>query len=115
MQKLVALLILVICAAAAGAADLSGTWAADVVLDAGSGTATFVLKQEGTALSGIYSGALGEAKVSGSVKGDEVEWSFESPDAGKVAYKGKIEGDKIKGTVEYGELGKGSFSAVKKK
>ena len=115
MRKLVALAALVICGAAVWAADLTGTWSADVVLDAGSGTATFVLKQDGNALSGTYSGALGEAKVSGSVKGEEVEWTFESPDAGKIVYKGKVEGDKIKGTVEYGELGKGSFSAVKKK
>ena len=115
MRNLLVVLAVVLLGVAAVAADLSGTWSADVVLDAGSGTATFVLKQQGTALSGTYSGALGEAKVSGSVKGDEVEWSFESPDAGKIVYKGKIEGEKIKGTVEYGELGKGSFSAVKKK
>src|SRR5258708_27737769 len=97
------------------AADISGTWNADVVLDAGSGTATFVLKQTGDALSGSYSGALGAAKVIGSVKGDDVEWAFETDDAGKVTYKGKLEGaSKIKGAVEYGQLGKGSFTATKK-
>jgi hypothetical protein len=98
------------------AADISGTWSADVALDAGSGTATFVLKQSGDTLSGSYSGALGEAKVTGSIKGDDVEWSFENPEAGKVVYKGKLDGDsKIKGAVEYGSLGKGSFTASKQK
>ena len=49
------------------------------------------------------------------MKGDQVEWSFDSPDAGKVVYKGKLEGaSKISGTVEYGQLGKGSFTAAKK-
>jgi hypothetical protein len=49
------------------------------------------------------------------VKGDDVEWAFETEDAGKVVYKGKLDGGKIKGTVEYGQLGKGSFSAEKTK
>ena len=97
------------------AADITGTWSAAVQLDAGSGTATFVLKQEGDALSGTYSGALGSAKVAGTVKGSDVEWTFENADAGKVVYKGKLEGDsKITGSVEYGQLGKGTFTAEKK-
>jgi hypothetical protein len=49
------------------------------------------------------------------VKGDEVEWMFETEDAGKVIYRGKLDGGKIKGTAEYGQLGKGSFSAEKTK
>jgi hypothetical protein len=117
MRRLLAVFLgLMLCALTLAAADISGTWSASVVLDAGSGTATFVLKQDGDKLSGSYSGALGEAKVTGSVKGDEAEWSFESEDAGKVVYKGKLDGAaKIKGTVEYGQLGKGSFTAEKTK
>ena len=116
MRKLLVLLSLMLCALTLTAADISGTWSASVELDAGSGTATFVLKQEGDHLSGSYSGALGEAKVTGSVKGDDVEWSFETEDAGKVVYKGKLEGaSKIKGTAEYGQLGKGTFTAEKGK
>jgi hypothetical protein len=115
MRKLLVVVGLMLCALALAAADLSGTWSASVVLDAGSGTANFVLKQDGDALSGSYSGALGEAKVTGSVKGDDVEWSFSTADAGKVVYKGKIEAGKIKGTAEYEELGKGTFTAEKQK
>jgi hypothetical protein len=106
---------MMLCALALSAADISGTWSADVVLDAGSGTATFELKQTGDSLAGTYRGALGEAKVTGTVKGDQVEWTFENEDAGKVVYKGTLEGgSKIKGTVVYGQLGKGSFTAAKK-
>jgi len=115
MRILLVLTVLLLSALALGAADVSGTWSASVVLDAGSGTATFVLKQAGEQLSGSYSGALGEAKVTGSVKGDEVEWTFETEDAGKVVYKGKLDGGKIKGSVEYGQLGKGTFTAEKTK
>jgi hypothetical protein len=116
MRRLLLILSLMLCAFTLAAADISGTWSASVALDAGSGTATFVLKQDGDHLSGSYSGALGEAKVTGSVKGDDVEWSFETEDAGKVVYKGKLEGAaKIKGTAEYGQLGKGTFTAEKGK
>ncbi len=83
-----------------------------MVLDAGNGTAKFVFTQKVTRLSGTYTGALGEAKVGGTVQGNQVEWSFECADAGKVVYKGTLEGEKIKGTVEYGSLGKRTFTAV---
>jgi|SRR5260370_42577734 hypothetical protein len=96
------------------AADISGTWSAAVRLDAGSGTATFVFKQAGEALTGTYSGALGSADVKGTVKGNQVEWSFENADAGKISYKGTLEGATMKGTVEYGQLGAGTFTAEKK-
>ena len=96
-------------------ADLSGTWSAAVVLDAGSGNATFVFQQQGEALSGTYTGVLGEAKVTGTVMGDKVEWSFDGGQAGKVSFQGTLDGPaKMKGTAEYGVLGKGTFTAEKK-
>jgi hypothetical protein len=97
------------------AADLTGTWTAAVTLDAGSGSATFVLKQTGDTLAGTYTGALGEAKVTGTVKGEAVEWGFDHQEAGKIKYTGMIKGPgKIEGSVEYGQLGKGTFVAEKK-
>ena len=112
MKKLIAVALF---AVAALAADISGTWSADVNLDAGSGTATFVLKHTGDQITGTYSGALGDAKVTGTVKGDAVEWGFEHSEAGKVRYSGTLKSAaKIEGTVEYGQLGKGTFVASKK-
>lgn len=97
------------------AATVSGTWSADVKLDAGSGTATFVLEQSGERLTGSYSGALGAAKVIGTVKGTKIEWSFDNADVGKITYTGTFDGaSKIEGTVDYGQLGKGTFTAQKK-
>jgi hypothetical protein len=96
-------------------ADVTGTWTAMVVLDAGTGTATFTFEQNGQTLVGTYSGVLGEAKVAGTVKGDQVEWSFDGGQAGRVTYKGTLDGaSKMKGTAEYGGLGKGTFTAEKK-
>jgi len=115
MRKLAILFLLVAAALVLWAADVSGTWSAAVVLDAGSGTATFVFQQQGGALSGTYSGVLGEAKVTGTVMGDKVEWSFDGGQAGKVTFQGTLDGPaKMKGTAEYGLLGKGTFTAEKK-
>ena len=52
MKKLAVVLFLAMSVSVLRAADISGTWSAAVVLDAGSGTATFVFEQKGEALSG---------------------------------------------------------------
>src|SRR5579859_1582957 len=115
MRLLAVVLLLALSAFMLQAADVSGTWAVAVMLDAGSGTATFVFEQKGDTLSGTYSGVLGEAKLAGTVKGDQVEWSFDGGPAGKVSFHGTLDGAaKMKGTAEYGQLGKGSFTGEKK-
>ena len=73
-----------------------------------------MFKQAGDALSGTYSGTLGNAEIKGTVKGNQVEWSFDNADAGRISYKGMLEGTTMKGTVEYGQLGAGTFTAEKK-
>ena len=106
--------IVLVCAALA--ADISGSWEFAVETSQGSGTPSFEFKQEGEKLSGTYSGQFGTAKLSGSVKGDEVEFTFEIPDMdGKVRYKGTLDGPtRMKGNVEYGDVAKGTFTAKKK-
>lgn len=100
-------------AALALAADISGKWTFDVVLDEGSGSPHFEFTQTGETLTGMYHGQFGDAKVAGTVKGDKVDFGFES-DAGKVKYSGTLDGaSKMKGTVDYGEAGKGTFTATK--
>jgi hypothetical protein len=98
------------------AADISGTWNAEVETDMGSGTPTFEFKQAGGQLSGTYKGTFGEQKLTGTVKGDDVEFSF-TFDAGgqtaKAVYKGKIEGAAMSGTVVLGDLAKGKWKAKK--
>ena len=115
MRILAVVLLLALSALMLQAADVSGTWAVTVMLDAGSGTANFVFEQKGDTLSGTYSGVLGQANVAGTVKGDQVEWSFDGGPAGKVSFHGTLDGaTKMKGTAEYGQLGKGSFTGEKK-
>ena len=85
----------------------------------GSGSPTFVFKQEGEKLTGDYSGALGAAKLTGTVKGDVVEYSFKADAGGEtvnVTYTGKLsaDGKKMTGTVNFGALGDGKFSATRR-
>jgi hypothetical protein len=109
-----ALMLLVLAATLAGA-DISGTWNADVQTDAGSGTPVFVLKQSGEKLAGTYSGALGEAPVTGTVKGQDVVIEFEVQGA-RIVYAGKLDagGQKMQGKVDMAGLASGTFTAAKK-
>ena len=112
MRTLLVVLCLTLLSLTLAAADLSGTWSADVTLDAGSGTATFAFKQAGDKLTGTYTGVAGTADVTGTVKGSDVEWSFQAAEVGQVSYKGKLDSSgKIAGTVQYGQLGSGKFTA----
>jgi len=97
-------------------ADISGAWEFTVETAQGSGSPTFEFKQDGDKLSGSYSGRFGTAPISGTVKGNDVEFTFAIPDVdGKVRYKGTLEGsNRMKGTVEYGDVASGTFTAKKK-
>ena len=108
-----ALSCLALVAALAGA-DISGTWNVNVQTDMGSGTPVFVLKQSGEELTGTYSGALGEAPITGTVKGSEVVIQFEIQGA-KIIYTGKIDdgAQKMEGKVDMAGMASGTFTAAK--
>jgi hypothetical protein len=105
--------VLFLSAAISFAADITGKWTLNVVLDAGGGSPTFDFQQKGEALTGMYHGQFGEANLTGTVKGDRVEFTFASTGA-SVKYSGTLDGaTKMKGTCDYGELGKGTFTGTK--
>jgi hypothetical protein len=100
----------------ASAADVTGTWIMTVETGAGSGSPTFVLVQKGEALSGSYKGQLGEAQVTGTVKGDDVTIEYKVEAQGQslaVKYSGKTDGKKMSGKVSLGQLGDGTFTGSK--
>jgi hypothetical protein len=103
-------------AALAADANVAGEWDFTVETQAGTGTPHFSLKQDGATLSGTYKGQLGEAPVTGTVKGNDVTISFKVNAQGTdlaITYSGTVEGDTIKGKVSLGELGEVSFSGKK--
>jgi hypothetical protein len=102
-----------------GPTDISGTWKFSVDLDSGGhGDPTFVLKQEGTKLTGTYSGPLGEQKVTGTVTEAKAVFGFEftfEGESGKATYTATIEGPaKMTGTIEFSNGQRGKWTATNK-
>jgi hypothetical protein len=102
-------------AAAADKTDVSGAWAFAVETPAGSGTPTFTFKQEGEKLTGQYKGAFGEAPLTGTVKGNKIDFSIKITAQGQettISYTGTVEKDgTMKGTVNLGDIGSGTWTA----
>lgn len=109
-----------ICATLAMAADVSGTWQFSVDTSQGSGTPTVSLQQKGEELTGTFnSQVFGEAKLIGTVKGNEIQFSFEGDAGGQkvnVKYRGTIESaTTMRGTAVYAGLDDNAkWSATKK-
>ncbi len=120
MRHLFFVLMLATCVAPAlqsqeGAMDVTGKWSFNVETSAGSGTPIIELKQQGEKLTGHYTGQLGEADLTGTVKGREIAFTFTANVQGyslKTTYTGTIENkDSLKGTLSIEGLGDGTFTA----
>lgn len=94
--------------------DMTGKWAFSVQTDAGTGSPTFTLKQDGEKLTGRYAGTFGEADVTGTVKGKDFTIQFSVDAQGmklENTYKGTIESkDSVKGTLTIAGIGEGTFT-----
>ena len=95
--------------------DVTGSWSVTVETEAGSGNPTFTLKQDGEKLTGRYKGAFGEADLTGTVKGDKIEFSFKVSGQleGTVTYSGTTDGKTMKGKVNLAGAAEGTFSGKK--
>jgi hypothetical protein len=107
--------LLVSVARAQDKVDVSGKWVFNVETSAGAGTPTVTLKQDGEKLTGHYSSmTLGEADLTGSVKGREIAFTFTANVLDMqipVSYTGTIEGkDAMKGKIVITGLGDGTFT-----
>ncbi|HEY7286434.1 MAG TPA: hypothetical protein VH497_13375 [Vicinamibacterales bacterium] len=100
--------------AQAAKVDLTGKWIFNVQTEAGAGTPTITLKQDGEKLTGHYNGQLGDVDVTGSVKGSDFTFGFSSDLQGNkldVTYKGTVVSkDEVKGTLSIVGLGEGTFT-----
>jgi hypothetical protein len=95
--------------------DVTGKWAFAVETAAGSGTPTMTFKQDGEKLTGHYSGQLGEADLTGTVKGQAISFAFSGEAQGTkidAEYSGTIDSkDAMKGKVTLVGLGEGTWTA----
>jgi hypothetical protein len=100
---------------AAQTANLTGKWVFTVETSAGGGTPTITLRQDGDKLTGHYTGQLGESDLTGTVKGQELTFTFAVEVQGTrlvCTYAGNVESkDSLKGTVKIAPLGDGTFTA----
>ena len=95
--------------------NVTGKWLFNVETGAGSGTPTMTFAQDGEKLTGKYQGQFGEADLTGTVKGQDIAFSFNVDAQGTAVnfkYTGTIENkDALKGKVEIVGLGEGTFTA----
>jgi hypothetical protein len=98
--------------------DVTGNWVLEVMTQAGGTTMpTVTLKQDGEKLTGHYSSqTLGEANITGTIKGQQIEFGFSTEVQGfalQVRYTGTVNGNTMTGKISLGELGDGTFTGKK--
>lgn len=100
----------------ADAPNVSGKWNVEVKFQDMTGKPAFTLVHAGQNVIGRYQGRLGEADVSGSVKGNEIKWTFPARIEDQPVtcnYKGTIENSgNMKGTVTLGDF-EGTWTATR--
>ena len=95
--------------------NVTGNWILEVNTQAGGTTMpTVILKQDGEKLTGHYSSlSLGEADITGTIKGQQIDFGFKTEVQGfalQVRYTGTVKGDTMSGKISLGELGDGTFT-----
>ena len=126
MQMMVAAAIIVTACLAVTAAqtapakiDVTGIWAFEVQTENGTGTPQLTFKQDGEKLTGHYSSQmLGEADLTGTVKGQAIEFVVAANVQGnaiELSFVGTIESkDSMKGKVSFAGMGEGTFTGKRK-
>jgi hypothetical protein len=99
------------------ATNVTGDWEFTVTTDQGSGTPTMTFKQDGEKLTGKYNGQFGSADLTGTVKGNAIQFTFTIDVQGQQApatYKGTVEKNTMKGSMDIAGMVSGTFTATKK-
>ena len=110
-------IVLISARLAAQGVNVTGEWAFTVTTDQGGGSPTLTFKQDGEKLTGTYDGQLGKANLTGTVKGNAIQFSFTVDVQGQQApvnYKGTVEKTTMKGTLDIGGMVNGTFTGTKK-
>lgn len=121
MKRMVCALSALVCAtvlavsATAQTPDVTGDWDITINSPQGARQAKATFKQEGEKLTGKYKGAFGESDLTGTVKGDKIEFSFKVSGQieGTLTYTGSTDGKTMKGKVNLAGMGEGTFSGKK--
>jgi len=102
-MRLAKLLITLVLAVSAFAADINGKWKSVIEFNGQSIEVVYDFKVEAGKLTGAVAGPNGEYEINeGKIEGDTFSFSI-STDQFDVAYKGKIAADQLNITVKFGE------------
>jgi hypothetical protein len=99
------LILFLLCAAFAFAADVTGNWTAQINDQNGNNlTIKYAFKQDGTSLSGTVTGPGGDLPIQdGKIEEDKISFAI-TFDGGngpmKIGNKGTVKGDEITMTIE---------------
>ena len=99
-----------------GAVDVTGQWAMALDMSMGQSEPMVDLKQDGTKLTGTYTGRYGAFPLTGTLNGRHVEFVFTmNPDNEPVAmsFSGDVgsDGETMKGEATLGPLGEAEWTA----
>lgn len=113
-----ALLVVSVVSAQGQKLNIAGKWIFEVQTDAGTGTPTVTIKQDGEKVSGHYSSqTLGEADFTGTLKGQALTFNFQADLQGMavpVTYVATVDSDSsMKGTIDIGGAASGTFTGKK--
>ena len=114
---MVAIAALLVSARLDAQTNVTGEWLFNVTTDQGGGTPTITFKQDGEKLTGKYVGQLGNADLTGTVKGGAIHFTFTIDAQGTpapVTYDGTVEKNTMKGKLDIGGMVSGTFTATKK-
>lgn len=96
--------------------DLTGDWEVRLTTPSGPIEFEMYLDQKDTALSGRMTNPSGEFPLTGTVKGDQVKFSWTLPDGAEfleIVFTGRIVGEAIRGNAQLGRIGNGAMLATR--
>jgi hypothetical protein len=96
---------------------VGGTWIVTTQSPMGSRDADAIFTQNGEELSGKMVSPRGEVPLTGTLKGDAVDFGMNITVQGQelqIDYNGTVTGDTMGGTVTFGPLAKGTWSGKRK-
>jgi hypothetical protein len=97
--------------------DVTGTWDLTVQSRQGTATPSVTLQQTGEKLSGTYHGRMGDTKVEGTVRGNDIRFAVTlhfQDQSFVITYTGTADKDSMKGTVQFGDRGSGTWSGKRR-
>ena len=118
MRTLLLCLALAVVAAvpSASAQSVAGEWNASMNTPGGTREFKIIFQVKGDSLSGTVKRASGDVPLSGTIKGDDVTFSYSIAYGGNpltLTVTAKVTGDSMKGSIDLGGGGQEAFSATR--